>query len=298
MLLVDDDEPEPGDRREDRRARPDRDPRLAGAQAPPLVVALALAERGVQQRDGVAEARLEAPDGLRGQRDLRHEHDHALAALERPRGGAQVDLGLARAGDAVQQVLAAGVDRRERRRLRRGQLDRAVDGRPRQRLAALRARLDRHQPALLQPPQRAEVLARRARQAVEQRALALAQPLAVEARGRPPRPQPHARLARPAAARARAPAPASTRTPSPSTARARRGRAARSPRAPRSAPRAARRAARSPSAGRPRPRRAPGGRTAPARRSRPRRARRAARSRTAPTGGGWWSGARPGRSRR
>jgi hypothetical protein len=62
VLLVDHDQPEPLDRREDRRARPDRDPRLARAQPPPLVVALALAERGVQQRDRVPEARLEAPD--------------------------------------------------------------------------------------------------------------------------------------------------------------------------------------------------------------------------------------------
>ena len=111
VLLVDDDQPEVGDRREDGGARADGDPRLAGAQAPPLVVALALAERGVQQRDGVAEARLEAPDGLRRERDLRHEHDHALAALQRRGGGAQVDLGLARAGHAVQQMRSAALDR-------------------------------------------------------------------------------------------------------------------------------------------------------------------------------------------
>ena len=60
MLLVDHDQPEVADRREDGRARADRDARLARAQPPPLVVALALAERGVQQRDRVAEARLEA----------------------------------------------------------------------------------------------------------------------------------------------------------------------------------------------------------------------------------------------
>ena len=43
VLLVDDDQPEALDRGEDRRARADGDPRLARAQAPPLVVALALA---------------------------------------------------------------------------------------------------------------------------------------------------------------------------------------------------------------------------------------------------------------
>ena len=43
MLLVDDDQAEVLDRREHRRARADGDPRLAGPQAAPLVVALALA---------------------------------------------------------------------------------------------------------------------------------------------------------------------------------------------------------------------------------------------------------------
>ena len=60
MLLVDDDQPEVGDRREDRRARADADPRLAGAQALPLVAALAGAEPRVQQRDPVAEPASEA----------------------------------------------------------------------------------------------------------------------------------------------------------------------------------------------------------------------------------------------
>ena len=79
VLLVDHDQPEVGDRREHRRPRADGDPRAPGAQPAPLVVALALAQRRVQQRDGVAEARLEARDGLRRERDLRHEHDHARA---------------------------------------------------------------------------------------------------------------------------------------------------------------------------------------------------------------------------
>ena len=59
MLLVDDDQPEVGDRREDRRARADADPRLAAAQPVPLVAALARAQPRVQHRDPVAEARAE-----------------------------------------------------------------------------------------------------------------------------------------------------------------------------------------------------------------------------------------------
>ena len=108
VLLVDDDQAELLDGREHGRARPDRDPRLADAQPAPLVVALAVGERGVQQRDGVAEAGGEPRHGLRRQRDLGHEHDHALVALERPGRRAEIDLGLARTGHAVQQPRLAG----------------------------------------------------------------------------------------------------------------------------------------------------------------------------------------------
>ena len=90
VLLVEDDQPEPLDRREDGRARPDADARLAAAQARPLVVALAGRELGVQDGDGVAEAVGEARDDLRRQADLGHEHDHAataLAARSRRRAG-------------------------------------------------------------------------------------------------------------------------------------------------------------------------------------------------------------------
>ena len=157
MLLVDDDQPEPLDRGEDGRARADGDPRLAGAQPPPLVVALALAQRRVQQRDRVPEARREARDGLRRQRDLRDERDHALATLQRRRRRAQVDLGLARAGDAVQQVRLArrGLDRRQRRRpARRVSSTGWSARRVRARRAPGDALGDRHQPALLEPAQR------------------------------------------------------------------------------------------------------------------------------------------------
>ena len=118
VLLVDDDQAEVLDRREHGRARTDADPRLARAQAPPLVVALGRAQPRVQHRDGVAEALDEAPHDLRGQRDLRDEHDRAAPLLERDRGGAQVDLGLAGAGHAVQQPLrrARRVPRARRRR--------------------------------------------------------------------------------------------------------------------------------------------------------------------------------------
>ena len=111
VLLVDDDQAEIVDRREHGRARSDADARLAAAQPHPLVVALAQAERGVQDRHHVAEPRLKAPQHLRGQRDLRHEHDRRAAGGERRLHRSQVDLGLARSGDPLQQK--SGVRGRE-----------------------------------------------------------------------------------------------------------------------------------------------------------------------------------------
>ena len=59
-------------------------------------------EPGVEHRDVVAEAGAEARDELRRERDLRHEHDDARS-LARGGDGAQVDLGLAGAGHAVEE---------------------------------------------------------------------------------------------------------------------------------------------------------------------------------------------------
>ena len=80
MLLVDDDDPEVRHRREDRAAHADADARLAAAEALPLRVPLGGGEARVQDRDVVAEARAEAPDELRRERDLRHEHERASPA--------------------------------------------------------------------------------------------------------------------------------------------------------------------------------------------------------------------------
>ncbi len=105
VLLVEHEQPESLDRREDGRAGTHADARLARAQPPPFVVALAGAQARVHHRHGVAEALDETPDDLRGEGDLGDEHDRPATLLERGGGGAQVDLGLARAGDAVQEPL-------------------------------------------------------------------------------------------------------------------------------------------------------------------------------------------------
>ncbi len=114
MLLVDDDQAEAGQGREDSRARPDADPGGAAAKALPLIAALAGREPGMEDGDALAEASPEPADGLRRQPDLGDEDDDAPAPLDGRLGGGQVDLGLARAGDAVQEQLGAipvkGVD--------------------------------------------------------------------------------------------------------------------------------------------------------------------------------------------
>ena len=51
-----------------------------------------------------AEALLAAGDELAGERDLRHQHEHLLPARERRGDRLEIDFGLARAGDAVEQA--------------------------------------------------------------------------------------------------------------------------------------------------------------------------------------------------
>ena len=107
MLLVDDDQAEvvaPA-RRRPSAGRPPPAPRR-GAAAVHSSKRSPSREPGVQQRHRVPEARREARDGLRRQRDLRHQHDHAAPRRQRPLGRPQVDLGLPRPGHPVQQVRA------------------------------------------------------------------------------------------------------------------------------------------------------------------------------------------------
>ena len=103
MLLVHHDEAEVLDRREDRRAGAYDDPRLAFAYAPPLVEALAVRERAVKDGDALAEARGEALDRLRRERDLRDEDDGSPALREHGGDGLQIDLGLARSRHAEEE---------------------------------------------------------------------------------------------------------------------------------------------------------------------------------------------------
>ena len=103
MLLVDHDQADVLERREHGRPRADDDVDVAAADALPLIVALAVGEAAVLDGDALAECLPEQERGGRRQRDFRNEHQHAAARCPDLRRQADVDFGLAAAGDAVQQ---------------------------------------------------------------------------------------------------------------------------------------------------------------------------------------------------
>ena len=129
MLLVDDHEAEPRNRREDGRACADDD-RCAPRRDPlALVAPLGVRQRGVEDRDAIAEARAEATDRLRREGDLRHQHDDPEPALERARRGLEIHLRLPAPRRPVEQHVAAATveradDLRDRHALRLGELGR------------------------------------------------------------------------------------------------------------------------------------------------------------------------------
>ena len=106
VLLVHHDDAQIVERREHRRARADDDPGAAGADVLPLVVALAGGEMAVEYGDAdfpADEPGAEMLDGLRGERDFRHEHEGAFAEGQHLGDGLEIDLRLAAAGDAMQK---------------------------------------------------------------------------------------------------------------------------------------------------------------------------------------------------
>ena len=103
VALVCDDQADIRQWTEERAARPDDDFQQAESRPPPGIVALALGEFRVHQANLPREARQEAAHGLWGERDFRDEDDGLFAAPDGFGCGAQVDLGLARAGDSMKE---------------------------------------------------------------------------------------------------------------------------------------------------------------------------------------------------
>ena len=103
VLLVDDDEPDIGQRSDDGQPRPDDDVHVTRPNAPPLVGALAVAEARVDQRDPGIQVRPQPVDEREGQGDLGDQHEGRPARLERGRDRLHVDRGLAATGHPVEQ---------------------------------------------------------------------------------------------------------------------------------------------------------------------------------------------------
>ncbi|MCY1284188.1 hypothetical protein D9M70_330820 [compost metagenome] len=106
MLLVDHDQRQRRQRCHHGHARAQHDAGLAAVSGQPLQAALLVGQAAVQHRQRqVREARGDAHLQLRRQVDFGNQHQHlgVRVALQQGLHGVQVDLGLAAAGDAVQQ---------------------------------------------------------------------------------------------------------------------------------------------------------------------------------------------------
>ena len=135
MLFVDHDQLQVRQRGQHRQPRAEHDRRAPQVRRQPVQRALAFGQAAVQGRHQHAgKARAHAGFQLRRQVDLGHQDQdlRRLAARRRPRqharGGMQVDLGLAAAGDAIQQAgretvgAGDGVGRRLLRRIQCGRV--------------------------------------------------------------------------------------------------------------------------------------------------------------------------------
>ena len=104
VFFIDDDQAWPRHRREYRRAGPEYDGCLAAARHAPRFQPLAVGQARVEYRKLSGQAFAKAPNELRGQADLGNQHHGLLPAGQQASDQRQIDLGLAAAGDAVEQV--------------------------------------------------------------------------------------------------------------------------------------------------------------------------------------------------
>ena len=157
VLLIDHDQPEIGVGQEQRRARPDHHRNFAFRHRAPGAGAQTRRKLGMPFRRPHAEALGKAIKKLRRQRDLRHQDQHLAAAPHRLGHRLEIDLGLARTGDAIDQrhreaaLLDRGTERVGGGALRRGKIRLAMVGigRSRHRHRRQRQRFDR---ALIDQP--------------------------------------------------------------------------------------------------------------------------------------------------
>ena len=112
MLFVDDDERKIGHRRENRRARADHHARFSALDAMPLLGAFAVGQSRVEDSDFVSEDLMQVGGNNGSEADLRYKQNRRSASFEHGTHTGQIDCGLPRAGNAVEQRAgeSAGVD--------------------------------------------------------------------------------------------------------------------------------------------------------------------------------------------
>ncbi len=150
VLLVDDDQTEVVQRRENHRARTNHHARLSANRGHPAGPSIGHALRAVRDADERAETRAKGAYDFVGERYFGHHDQHVAAGGQRARGEVQVNLGLAAGGDAPEQkrfitsMIDGRRDRIQRDLLFAGEVEVSRD-------AAVRcggSRVDRDQPAL------------------------------------------------------------------------------------------------------------------------------------------------------
>ena len=103
VLLVDDDKTEVSERQKQSRARADNHWRFAARHGRPDAFALALGQAGMPLGWSCAETRREAVEKLRGERNLRQQHQRLALLPQRFGDRLEVNLGLARSRHALEQ---------------------------------------------------------------------------------------------------------------------------------------------------------------------------------------------------
>ena len=123
VLFIDDDQSEIGIGQKQRRARAHHHRRLARRDRGPVALPGARGQFGMPLQRTHAETLGEAVEELPGQRDFRHQDQRLPAAADDLRNGFEIDFGLARAGDAVEQRdMKTAVRRQRAHRIDRGAL--------------------------------------------------------------------------------------------------------------------------------------------------------------------------------
>ncbi len=118
VLLIDHDQAEIGVRQKQSRARADNDADFTIGDGAPGARPLARRQFGMPRGGPRTETGREAVEKLRGKRNLRHQDQALPAAADGVRHRLEIDLGLAGAGDAIEQrdrIAALGDDGLQRR---------------------------------------------------------------------------------------------------------------------------------------------------------------------------------------